>query len=296
MSGWLQALILGIVQGLTEFLPVSSSGHLVLAQIWLGEQFLFVKEAVAFDLVLHVGTLLPVLYFYRADLQRILTSLTRDIPVSQPQAFGSWIRSDPHRWLALMVVLGTIPTAFMGVLLKDTFESLFHDARPVCGALIFTGFLLMSTRWFERPGGRMHISIAMALLIGLAQGFAITPGLSRSGTTIAVALLLGVDRDQAARFSFLLSIPAILGAVVLVLKDGVALPEEGYFALAVGFVAAMLVGYFALWMLVALVKRGGLYRFAFYLWPMAIIALISLTDSPAQKQPTNDPQVPSQLR
>ena len=276
MSGWLQALILGIVQGLTEFLPVSSSGHLVLAQIWLGDQFLFLEEAVAFDLVLHVGTLLPVLYYYRRDLVEILSAFTKVSPFDHPGGPWGWIQADEHRWLAFLVVVGTIPTAIMGIALKDTFESLFHDPQPVCIALIFTGFLLMSTRFLERPDGRMRLTLGMALLIGFAQGFAITPGLSRSGTTIAVALLLGIERGQAARFSFLLSIPAILGAVVLVAKDGVTLPAEGTSALVIGFLSAMIVGYLALWMLVALVKRGGLYRFAFYLWPVAIAALIYL--------------------
>ena len=276
MSGWLQALLLGIVQGLTEFLPVSSSGHLVLFQIWLGDQFLFLKEAVAFDLVLHVGTLLPVLYFYRRDIGQILSALIRDLPSPSPQAVARWVAEDNHRWLAFVVVVGTIPTALMGILLKDTFESLFHDPRPVCYALIFTGFLLLSTRFFERQHGHTRLTLGMALIIGIAQGFAITPGLSRSGTTIAVALLLGVERDHAARFSFLLSIPAILGAVVLVAKDGVTLPSDAWFALLIGFVSAMVVGYLALWMLVALVRRGGLYRFAFYLWPAAIAGLVYL--------------------
>ncbi|MEO1339277.1 MAG: undecaprenyl-diphosphate phosphatase, partial [Myxococcota bacterium] len=196
--------------------------------------------------------------------------------LSRPGELGRWLSSDDHRWLALLVVVGTIPTAIMGILLKDTFESLFHDPTPVCIALIFTGFLLMSTRYLERPDGLTRLSLGMALIIGIAQGFAITPGLSRSGTTIAVALLLGVDRDHAARFSFLLSSPAIMGAVVLVAKDGVTLPADGWAALGLGFLSAMIVGYLALWMLVALVRKGGLYRFAFYLWPVAILGLFYL--------------------
>ena len=269
--------MLGVVQGLTEFLPVSSSGHLVLAQLWLGEQFLFVENAVAFDLVLHVGTLLPVLYYYREDLKRIIAALLSEPPPLRPADFVSWLMSEPDRRLAVLVVIGTIPTALMGILLKDTFESLFHSPGPVCAALIFTGFLLMSTRFFERSDGRDRLTVGMALLIGLAQGFAITPGISRSGTTIAVALLVGVERNHAARFSFLLSIPAILGAVVLVAKDGVTFSSDGWTALMVGFVSAMIVGYLALWMLVALVRRGGLYRFAFYLWPAAILAWLYLS-------------------
>lgn len=276
VSGWLQALILGVVQGLTEFLPVSSSGHLVLAQIWLGDQFFFLQEAVAFDLVLHVGTLLPVLYFYRSDIRQIVRSFVSEPPWAHAQGVRTWITDNDDRWLALMVVVATIPTALMGILLKDFFEALFHEVTAVCIALIFTGFLLMSTRVLERPDGRKRLTLLMALAIGIAQGFAITPGISRSGTTIAIALLLGIDRSHAARFSFLISVPAIIGAVVLVAKDGVTLPADGTGPLLIGFFSAMVVGYLALWMLVALVKRGGLYRFAFYLWPTAIVALIYL--------------------
>lgn len=277
MPGWLQALILGVVQGLTEFLPVSSSGHLVLAQQWMGEGFLFLKDAVAFDLILHVGTLLPVLFFYRADLFSLKTALFRESPKGHEGGFMGWLRADPHRWMAFLVIVAMIPTGLMGIGLKDVFEQIFHDASTVCVALLFTGCVLYSTRFFSK--GETHkrdFTIGLALIIGLAQGFAITPGISRSGSTIAVALMLGLDRDTAARFSFLLSIPAILGAVVLVVKDGVTLSADAIPALAVGFVASMLVGYAALSMLVALVKRGGLHKFAYYLWPVGIAGLVLL--------------------
>lgn len=278
MPGWLQALILGVVQGLTEFLPVSSSGHLVLFQQWLGDAFMFAEDAVIFDLVLHVGTLLPVLFFYRADLVAIVQSLFSGGEDLKQKGPVGWLQADRHRWLAVCVVLATIPTGAMGVGLKDVFESLFHDGRAVCGALFFTGCLLYATRFFGRGDvGRRELTIPVALLIGVAQGFAITPGISRSGSTIAIALLLGLDRDLAARFSFLLSIPAILGAVVLIAKDGVALGDEHVSALVVGFLAAMLVGYAALVMLVALVKRGGLHKFSYYLWPVAIVGFITFS-------------------
>ncbi len=262
MNAWLQALVLGIIQGLTEFLPVSSSGHLVLFQQWLGEAFSFKNEALAFDLALHVGTLIPVLYFYRADVKRIATSVLT-------------VKRDDDFNMAVYVVLATIPTGLMGVLLKDHFEQIFHSVRAVCIALLFTGVLLMATKFLERDQNAARpITAWMAIAIGVAQGFAITPGISRSGTTIAVALMLGLARERAATFSFLLSIPAILGAVVLTAKDGVTFDTASLGPLAVGFVAAMVVGYLALAMLVALVKKGGLYRFAFYVWPVAIIGLI----------------------
>ena len=270
MSGWLQALILGIVQGLTEFLPVSSSGHLVLAQAWFGDAFVFKEGAVAFDLVLHVGTLIPVVVYYRnAVLGLVRAPFAREESTDVP-----WIRH-PDRWLLLMVVVASIPTAAIGIGFKDVFARLFHDVTTVSTALFVTGIILYATRWARRTGGGTGLTVGIALAIGVAQGFAITPGISRSGTTIAVALLLGLDRELAARFSFLLSIPAILGGLILVMKDHVTWTAELLGPLALGFVSAMVVGYAALVALVALVRRGGLHRFSFYLWPVAVLGWLT---------------------
>lgn len=289
VDAWLQALILGIVQGLTEFLPVSSSGHLVLAQAMFGESFEFKDMAVAFDLVLHLGTLLPVLYFYGPDLLRIGRSFFEGSPFSAPGGPVGWLASSHPRWLAVAVVVGTIPTALIGILFKDLFEELFHSPQAVCMALFVTGGLLFSTRYLGRGDRPLRaLGLGVALAVGLAQGFAITPGISRSGSTIAIGLLLGLDRDLAARFSFLLSIPAILGAAILVAKDGVVIPPGALPALFIGFLSSMLVGYGALVMLVALVKRGGLHNFAYYLWPLAIAGLIltSTMGTPAAHAPS----------
>lgn len=274
VNGWLQAVILGIVQGLTEFLPVSSSGHLALGQAIMGDGFLFKEQAVAFDLVLHIGTLLPVLYYYRAELIQIIQSLFSSSPLNAEGGPIAWLRQDPHRWMAVLVILGTLPTGIIGVTLKDTFESLFHDPWMISGALFVTGILLFSTRFSESPTPKLQLTWLAALAIGLGQGMAITPGISRSGTTIALALLLGYNRALAAQFSFLLSIPAILGAVVLMAKDGVSMPTGSLGPLLAGFVTSMVVGYLALFMLVALVKRGNLYKFAYYLWPVSIGAMV----------------------
>lgn len=275
-GGLIQSIALGIIQGLTEFLPVSSSGHLVLAQAAFGDDFLFAQQAVAFDLVLHVGTLLPVLWFYRETLGRMLVALTRDLGDIRSQGALGYMTADPDRHLAMLVVVGTLPTAVIGLLFKDRFESLFHNVGAVCVAFCVTGGLLLSTRHRgEQPTGDAltGLTAGRALLIGIAQGLAITPGISRSGSTIAVALLLGCGRETAARFSFLLSIPAICGAVVLVLKDGMpTLEAASGDALLAGFTSAAAVGYLALVMLVALVRRGGLHRFTWYLWPAAAIA------------------------
>lgn len=273
----LQAIALGVVQGLTEFLPVSSSGHLVLAQAAFGDDFDFADQAVAFDLVLHVGTLLPVLWFYRRELGNMIAASCSDLSSLGRLGVPGWLRADQDRYTAFLVVVGSVPTALIGLLFKDVFERLFHSVAAVCMALLVTGALLWSTR---RSGGgdrsTSELSVRTALAIGTIQGLAITPGISRSGSTIALGLLLGLDRETAARFSFLLSIPAICGAVLLVLKDGLSFTGAAPQALAAGFTSAMMVGYLALVMLVALVRRGGLHRFSYYLWPAALVAFLWL--------------------
>jgi undecaprenyl-diphosphatase len=257
----LSAAILGLLQGLTEFLPVSSSGHLVLFQ-----QFLTVSgDEVLFDLVLHLGTLLPVLFFYRKEVGTLIT----DPVVGE----GPFMQRPGVRMLGLLI-LATIPTAIIGVALEDYFEALF--SRPAALAITFTitGVLLFSTRYFGEGGhGIAKMKPWQAIVLGIAQGAAITPGISRSGTTIAVALFLGLKREDAARFSFLMSVPAILGAVVLKLKDASAGSLDPM-SMTVGFLVALISGYFALVLLVGLVKRGGLPYFAFYCWLAAIAAFV----------------------
>ena len=270
MNDLLQAIVLGALQGLTEFLPVSSSGHLVLAQQALGENFHFANTAVLFDLVLHCGTLVPVVWFYRRDLIAMLRSLSFSEAGGDEDAAA-------HRRLAGHVVLASLPTAAIGLLFKDVFESLFQSAAAVCVSLAITGGLLWSTKGANTSDKAPQLLTARtALLIGIVQGLAITPGISRSGSTIAAALLLGIERSAAARFSFLLSVPAICGAVVLQAKDGVAMDNASLSTLAAGFTTAMAVGYMALLMLVALVRRGELYRFAYYLWPLAFTAYLAV--------------------
>jgi undecaprenyl-diphosphatase len=276
MDAWLQAVFLGVIQGLTEFLPVSSSGHLVLAQAWLGEAFVFADQAVMFDLVLHIGTLLPVIYFYRRDLRAVFGAYSpehwrhiRPDPVA-------WLKSDPNRWLGFLVCVATVPTGIIGLSFKDTFEGLFLNVPAVCISLGITGVLLMATRIFEKPGSDRDLSVPLALLIGAVQGIAVTPGISRSGSTIAVALLIGVSRVHAARFSFLMSLPAILGAVVLKSREGLVGAADHWAMLVVGFLVSAMVGYLALRTLVLLVRHGNFYRFAYYVWPLALTGYVLL--------------------
>lgn len=253
------ALFLGILQGLTEFLPVSSSGHLVLFQ-----QFIDVGgDDVLFDLVLHVGSLVPVLWFYRVYVQQLAVG-----PFSEPEPFFS--RPAVRLWACL--VAASIPTAVIGLAFKDYFEAMFATPAMLSVTFLITAGLLLASRRFEAVAGGRPLTIPLAVALGVAQGFAITPGISRSGTTIAVALMLGLPREEAARFSFLMAVPAICGALLLKLRDVDAAQPLLLLPLLVGFVASAVSGWFALRWLVAIVKRGGLDKFAYYLVFIAVVA------------------------
>ncbi len=261
MNESLSAAVLGVVQGLTEFLPVSSSGHLVLFQHWLPVS----GDPLAFDLALHLGTLVPVIWVYRADLLQVVSDSTR--------GEGAFL-SRPGVRLLMLLVAASIPTALIGLTLEDVFEQLFHNARAVGVAFALTGTLL----WFTKKVGKGETSAhelpwLRAVFIGFAQGIAITPGISRSGSTIAAGLFLGMEREAAARFSFLLSIPAIGGAFLLKLGD-LSLDSLSLTPLLVGVLSSAISGYFALRVLLRLVRTGDFSKFAFYLWPLAIFALV----------------------
>ncbi len=260
---WLQAIALGVLQGLTEFLPISSSGHLVLGQIALGLR----EPQLLFDILLHIGTLAAVLYFYGKDAWRILRAWLLaligrgDDPVS---ARTGWL-----------ILLGTVPAALVGVLFEDFIESAFGSPRAVSFALIATGALLFFTRSVS-PGSRGEEKMTWqdALLIGVFQAFAILPGISRSGSTIACALFLQIERAQAARFSFLLSIPAIWGAFVLKARHLVQISSPDLLPFLIGMVAAAGAGVLALAWLVRLVRGGNLRGFAYYCWAVGIAGAV----------------------
>ncbi len=259
MIGWFEALVLGVAQGITEYLPVSSSGHLVIIQALFGME----EPALFFDIVLHVATLVAVVWFYRkelvasfADLAKGVVALKTGISYKRLYASNEGVR------LWTLILFGAIPTGAIGVGFKDEFEALFASPARTGAMLIVTGVILLATR-FARDKGRTEMQIRWweAVLIGLAQGFAITPGISRSGSTIAAALLLGIDRATAARFSFLLSLPSITGALILKFEPTVNADPTAF---VVGFLSALLVGYLCLAFLVAIVRKGRLSWFAWY--------------------------------
>jgi undecaprenyl-diphosphatase len=266
-----QAIVLGVVQGLTEFLPVSSSGHLVLMQHLFG----LTEPALVFDVAVHVGTLAAVLVFFRKDVAAMIGAVFGFT--------GRWLggraslaelQQDGNLKLAALIVIGSIPTAIIGLLFHEMADRLFSSISLVGLALLVTAGLLLATRWSpQRNRTTMDFGALAALAIGTIQGVAIIPGISRSGATIALGLLLGLSRDAAARFSFLLSIPAICGAALLAAKDlvGSKIPLD---IVALGTAVSAMVGYSALWMLVMIVRRGRLHFFAPYCALVGLAALL----------------------
>lgn len=271
----IEAAILGIIQGLTEFLPVSSSGHLVLGGVLLS----LTEPHILFDVIVHAATLVATLAFYRETVQamgREVVELGTGI-----FDFSHWkngFQAFPEVRLLLMIVVGSVPTACIGLIFKDELEALFGEPRFAAWMLLVTAGLLALTvikRATSRDIDKMTLRDAIS--IGLIQGMAVIPGISRSGSTIACAMLLGLDRQLAARYSFLLSVPAILGAVLLKTKDAVeAGVHVDLLALVIGFLSAAIVGVLALRFFIPIVKQGKLHYFVAYLIPVGILGVCVL--------------------
>jgi undecaprenyl-diphosphatase len=270
----LEAIILGILQGLTEFLPVSSSGHLVLFQHLFG-----LKEAeLVFDVCVHLGTLVAVVIVFRQEIINIIAALLQLVSLGgQKEKFLQKVDSDPELKMAVFILIGSIPTAVLGLLFASIADRLFSSTLITGLMLMVTGLLLWLTRKAETHAAAAsdgHLTTRKAFIIGIVQGLAIIPGISRSGSTISTGLLLGVDRETAARYSFLLSIPAIVGAALLSLKDGFSQTDPVIWMSLIGAVTAAIVGYGALKSLLHMVKKGRLYVFAPYCWLVGILAIL----------------------
>jgi len=247
------AILLGILQGATEFLPVSSSGHLFLAQRLLGLR----EPELAFDTLLHVGTLFAVLIFLRREIADILGSLFRRKWVLDAEP-AAWGRRD-----ILLLVVSTIPTAVIGLLFLDVVETAITVRGVGIRYLLLTSFLLLSTLRLRHKMDQERIEVWEAFAIGIIQGAAVFPGLSRSGSTISLALVLGIGAARSARYSFMISVPAIVGAALLNLRMGFSVLPP-LLPSAAGFLCAMIVGYLALCFVERLVTRGRFVRFAPY--------------------------------
>lgn len=257
---WLEALFLGVLQGLTEFLPVSSSGHLVIFQNLLGIH----EPQLFFDVLVHAGTLTAVLLFYRKlILKHVVGCFQRD--------------GQDSRRLLLMIVAASIPTGLIGVLFQDFFESMFASPFYVGIFWLITGIALVLVPRLRQGDGEIEsIKIPDALLVGLAQGLAILPGVSRSGATIITGMSRGVHPRAAADFSFLLSIPAILGATFLQFRKVESVASSQWGVYLIGFLSAAVVGYAAIALLINMLKKRKIQPFGWYCMAAGVITIIWL--------------------
>jgi len=263
----LQAIVLGVIQGLTEFLPISSDGHLTIVPSVLGWD----TPSLSFDLALHAGTLIAVVAYFRADL----VAIVRGLATRGAEADRVGDRDDARR-LAFWLVLGTIPAGIVGLAFRSSFEALFEEALWACGFWLVTAAALVFGEWKHRRVPERTLTTPMVVAIGIAQVPALAPGISRSGLTIAAGLALGLSRVDAARFSFLLSIPAVAGAVLTEVPDVL----DGSFVLdgtvLAGFLGALVVGYLAVSLLLRFVRARSLTPFAVYLVMAAPLAALAL--------------------
>ena len=274
----IEAFILGVLQGITEFLPISSSGHLALGKILLGSE---VESGITYEVVVHFGTLVSIMYYYRTELSRLFGSGVRFLLNSAKEKESA----DVH--FLGMILISMIPAFMVGFTLKDQVEAIFSNPLLVSLMLLITGFLLFSTKFIPNriqengtshvaaAGGGAPIGIAKSFAIGLAQACAMIPGISRSGSTITMALWLGVDRETAANFSFIMVIPVIGGAMLLQVLDLLEVGIQGAAlqVLVVGFLSSAISGYFALKYLIIILKKSGFYLFSFYCWAVGLVGV-----------------------
>ncbi|MBD3403294.1 undecaprenyl-diphosphate phosphatase [candidate division GN15 bacterium] len=251
---FLDAIILGILQGLTEFLPVSSSGHLVLAQALLEVE----EPGVSFEVLMHLGTLLSVLVYFRSRIYDLIRSI-----------FVSAMTEE--RRIVLFLIIGTVPAGLAGVLLKDFFERAFGDPAMTSVMLFVTGALLLLTRFIRKAD--QPIKLGNAILMGIGQAMAIMPGISRSGATIATGMIAGVNPAKAAEFSFLLAIPAIAGATVLQADQLMAMNTANLAIYFTGALMSFLTGLGAVYGVLATIRRGKFDYFAYYCFAAGALGL-----------------------
>ena len=257
----IEAIILGIVQGLTEFLPVSSSGHIELGKAILNIQ---TTDNLLFSIVVHGATALSTIIIFRKEILKIISGLLQ-------------FKNNESLNYALKIILSMVPVGIVGVFFEDKIEALFTGNVLLVGfMLIVTGTLLTIT-YFTR-NTTQHVSYGKAFIIGIAQAVAILPGISRSGSTISTALILGVDKEKATRFSFLMVLLPILGATLLKVKDYMEAPSIAggisTWALILGFLAAFISGLAACSWMIKIVRRGKLIYFAYYCFAIGLISII----------------------
>ena len=272
----IHAIILGIIQGATEFLPISSSGHLVIFQHLFGIN-LEAGPIVAFDVCLHIGTLFAVLAALRKEVAVIIKGIfktkSQAADVKTEELAGGFSSSQGRHMLWLIIV-GTIPAVIIGFAFKDFFEHLFTTVLPVGIALITTGCILFATRFIKKNEIKLsRMRWWHAIAVGLAQAFAIIPGISRSGATISMGLFTKLDRQLAAKFSFLLSVIAIGGAAVLEWESLQFITQVNLVAVILGTLFAFISGYICVRWMLAIVRKAHFSWFAYYCWAVGLLVI-----------------------
>lgn len=270
---YFEAIILGLVQGLAEFLPISSSGHLALLQQAFG---IHEDKVLLFAVLLHVGTLISVFIIYWKDIWELIVELCltiRDLCTGK----GLRLAERPIRKLGVMIIVATIPTAIIGLVFSDFFDSLYNSVIPIGVGLIITGFLLIfAEKKGEGNRGIQQMNFRNAIFIGLVQGVAICPGISRSGSTLFGSLICNLDRKFAVKFVFLISIPSILGSAVLeapaALEAGVTATEVG--PVLVGMLVAAVSGLVAIKTMIKIVSDKKLSYFSYYVWALGLFVVL----------------------
>lgn len=259
---WIEALILGMIQGLTEFLPVSSSGHLEIGSVLLGTTS---GDNLLFAVIVHAATALSTMIVFRKDIGIILMGLLE-------------LRWNESWKFVILITISMIPVGIVGVLFEDRITGFFTGNLMLVGCMLLVTAALLFFTYFKNDGNK-SVSYFQAIMMGLAQTIAILPGISRAGATIATGLLIGVDKERATRFSFLMVLPPILGASLLKTIDYIEDPSahQGLEAIPMiaGFIAALVSGYIACRWMINIVKKGKLYYFAIYCVVVGLIAIIS---------------------
>ncbi len=265
---YFEAILLGILQGISEFLPISSSGHLVFAESLFGLE----SDGITFEVVVHFGTLFSILIFYRKILLNLVKGLFSQIGEVRTNSFRFSSLNAETRLFGFLL-LSMIPAMVVGLTLKDQIETIFEKPVIVSVLLIFTGTIIFITRFL--PKGTGEITIIRALAMGIAQALAVLPGISRAGSTITAGLVFNTDRQEAATFSFLMVIPVIAGAMLLEVLDLMQsnLSFESGSILLTGFFAAFVSGYLSLGTLIQLLKKEKFYLFSVYCWAIGIFGL-----------------------
>ncbi len=266
---WWESIILGLIQGLTEFLPVSSSGHLVLGQYVLGLES--GNDGVLFEVLVHFGTVLSIAWVYRHRLGALTTDILKGLV--RPGQWNTSYQQDANFRLGIHVLLSMIPTGLIYVFFGDRIEEAFTSPKLAAGMLLVTGTLLLLTMWSNK--GTRKVGPGNAVLIGLAQAAAMIPGISRSGATICTAMYQKINPEEAADFSFLMLLPVVIGATMLKLGEAYsALDGAAWSVMTPGMIAAFLSGIVAIRLVISFVKRGQFHLFAIYCFVVGTVGLI----------------------